>query len=136
MSYSLSLYRFSGGELAEPDMDVVRAVLSPVRAGREKVGDGVTEYWIRAADGSEAEVGIFESFVSVENPQAGDVWKIVIELTDRLGAGILIPSGAFLCPEGMRAQLPKGMEDDSVFVPAITLAAFERAAGPFTNPLT
>ncbi|WP_217165273.1 hypothetical protein [Streptomyces sp. AC512_CC834] len=125
MSYTLSLYRFTDGELAEPDMDVVRAVLSPVRAGREKVGDGATQYWIRADDGSEAEVSIFENFVSVENPQAGEVWKIVIKLTDRLGAGILIPSGAFLCPEGMRVHLPEGMEDDSVFIPAITLAAFE-----------
>ncbi|ANB06216.1 hypothetical protein SAM40697_2256 [Streptomyces ambofaciens] len=135
MSYSLSLYRFSDGELAPPDLDAVRAVLSSVRAG-PKTGDGATEHWIRAADSSEAEVGVFDNFVSVENPQAGDVWKIIIELTDRLGAGILLPSGAFLCPEGMRAHLPEGMEDDAAFVPAITLAAFERAAGPFTEPLT
>ncbi|MEW2262309.1 hypothetical protein ACGF5T_12230 [Streptomyces sp. NPDC047853] len=104
MSYSLSLYRFSDGELAAPDLQVVRAVLSPVRAGAEKTGDGTTDY--------------------------------IVELTDRLGAGILLPSGAFLCPEGMRAHLPEGMEDDSVLVPAITLSAFERAAGPFTEPLT
>lgn len=136
MSYSLSLYRFSDGELVQPDMNVVRTVLSPVRAGREKASDGATEHWIRATDGSEAEVEVFEDFISVENPQSGDVWKIVIELTDRLGAGILIPSGAFLCPEGMRAHLPEGMEEDSVFVPAITPAAFERAAGPFMDPLT
>ncbi|WP_217142618.1 hypothetical protein [Streptomyces sp. AC627_RSS907] len=136
MSYNLSLYRFSDGELAEPDMDVVRAVLSPVRAGPEKVSDGATEYWIRAADGSEAEVGVYERVISVENPQAGDVWKIVIELTDQLGAGILIPNGTFLCQEEMRAHLPEGMENDSVFVPAITLGAFERAAGPFMDPLT
>ncbi|MGZ3115286.1 hypothetical protein [Streptomyces sp. H62] len=136
MSYSLSLYSFSDGELGAPDLQVVRAVLSPVCAGAEKAGDGTTDYWIRAADGSEAEVGVFDNFVSVENPQAGDVWKIIVELTDRLGAGILLPSGAFLCPEGMRAHLPEGMEEDSVFVPAITLSAFERAAGPFTEPLT
>ncbi|MEV5433357.1 hypothetical protein [Streptomyces sp. NPDC052701] len=136
MSYNLSLYRFSHGEPAEPDMDVVRAVLSPFRAADEKTGDGATEYWIRAADGSEAEVGVFERLVSVENPQAGDVWKIIIELADRLGAGILVPDGTFLCPEDMRTHLPEGMEDDSVLVPQITLEAFENAAGPFKHPLT
>ncbi|MGC9437594.1 hypothetical protein [Streptomyces sp. WG5] len=136
MSYNLSLYRFSDGELARPDMDAVRAVLSPARAEPEKVSDGATEFWIRAADGSEAEVGVFERFISVENPQAGDVWKIVVELTDQLGAGILVPNGTFLCPEDMRAHLPEGMERDSSFIPAITLEAIERVAGPFMDPLT
>ncbi|MEU7402055.1 hypothetical protein [Streptomyces sp. NPDC044948] len=135
MSYNLSLYRFSDGEPTAPDMDVVRAVLSPVRAGEGKASDGATEYWIRAADGSEVEIGVFAEFISVERPQVGDVWKIIIELVDRLRAGILIPNGTFLCPEEMRAHLPEGMEDASVFVPAITLAAFERAAGPFMEPL-
>jgi hypothetical protein len=135
MSYHLGLYKFTNGELTTPDVNTVQAVLSPVRAGRGGTSDGSTEYWIRATDGSEAEVGVHEDFISVENPQAGDVWKIVIELTDRLGAGVLIPDGAFLCPEDMRTHLPEGMEDDSVFVPSITLAAFERAAGPFTHPL-
>ncbi|MFD5651688.1 hypothetical protein [Streptomyces sp. NPDC127039] len=136
MSYHLGLYRFTDGEPAEPDMDVVRTVLSPVRAGQEKAHDSATEYWIRAADGSEVEIGVFAEFISVERPQVGDVWKIIIELVDRLRAGILIPDGTFLCPEEMRAHLPEGMERSSVFVPAVTLAAFESAAGPFTDPLT
>ncbi|MFI8485034.1 hypothetical protein [Streptomyces rubrogriseus] len=135
MGYHLSLYKFLDGEPAEPDLDVVRAVLSPVRAGQEK-DDDATEYWIRAADGSEVEIGVFAEFISVVRPQVGDVWKIIIELVDRLRAGILIPDGTFLCPEDMRAHLPEGMESSSVFVPAVTLAAFERAAGPFMDPLT
>ncbi|MFD8537829.1 hypothetical protein [Streptomyces rubrogriseus] len=135
MGYHLGLYRFTDGEPAEPDLDVVRAVLSPVRAGQEK-DDDATEYWIRAADGSEVEIGVFAEFISVVRPQVGDVWKIIIELVDRLRAGILIPDGTFLCPEDMRAHLPEGMESSSVFVPAVTLAAFERAAGPFMDPLT
>ncbi|MFH8441351.1 hypothetical protein ACH4D3_08990 [Streptomyces sp. NPDC018026] len=89
MSYHLGLYRFADGEPAEPDPDAVRAVLPPVRAGPEKDADGTTEYWIRAADGSEAEIGVFAEFISVERPQVGDVWKIIIELTDQLRAGIL-----------------------------------------------
>lgn len=36
MSYHLGLYRFTDGEPAEPDTDVVRAVLSPVRAGQRR----------------------------------------------------------------------------------------------------
>jgi len=135
MGYHLGLYKFLDGEPAEPDLDVVRAVLSPVRAGQEK-GDDATEYWIRAADGSEVEIGVFAEFISVVRPQVGDVWKIIIELVDRLRAGILIPDGTFLCPEDMRAHLPEGMESSSVFVPAVTLAAFEHAAGPFMDPLT
>ncbi|MEU2154173.1 hypothetical protein ABZ532_03945 [Streptomyces sp. NPDC019396] len=136
MSYSLSFYSFSDGELSEPDMDVVRSLLSPHAAAPERTTGADTEFWIRAADGSEAEVNVFENIIGVERPQVGDVWKIIIELADRLGAGILIPNGTFLCREDMRAHLPEGMEDDSVFVPEITLEAFERAAGPFKHSLT
>lgn len=135
MSYSLSFYSFSQGDLAEPDMDVVRSVLSPHAAAPGKTTDGDTEFWIRAADGSEAEVNVFESVIGVERPQVGDVWKIIIELADRLGAGILIPNGTFLCREDMRPHLPEGMEEDSVFVSEITLEAFERVAGPFKHSL-
>ncbi|MET9353488.1 hypothetical protein ABZY14_10865 [Streptomyces sp. NPDC006617] len=101
MSHHLSLYRFLDGEPAEPDLDVVRAVLSPVRAGQEK-DDAATEYWIRAADGSEVEIGVFAEHISVIRPQVGDVWKIIIELVDQLRAGILIPHGTFLCPDCVR----------------------------------
>ncbi|MCX4430005.1 hypothetical protein [Streptomyces mirabilis] len=90
MSYNLGLYRFLDGAPAEPDMDVVRAVLSPCDAAPEKAAEGDTEVWIRAADGSEAEVFVFGGGISVERPQTGDVWKIIIELAERLGAGILI----------------------------------------------
>ncbi|MGW1755845.1 hypothetical protein [Streptomyces mirabilis] len=136
MSYSLSLYGFLDGEPAEPDMDVVRAVLSPCDAAPEKAAESDREFWIRAADGSEAEVFVFDGGIGVERPQTGDVWKIIIELADRLGAGILIPDGTLLCREDMRGHLPGGLESDAVFVPEITLEVFERAAGPFSPPLT
>lgn len=136
MSYSLSLVRFSNGEPAPPDMDVVRAVLSPFRAAAERTTEDSTEFWIRATDGSEAEVSVGSTAIGVERPQRGEVWKIVIELADRVGAGILIPDGTFLCQESMRAHLPDGMAEDSVFLPEITPDAFEGAAGPFTRPLT
>ncbi|MGW3284437.1 hypothetical protein ACWDR3_07330 [Streptomyces sp. NPDC001002] len=136
MSYSLSIYSFVNGEAARPDMDAVRAVLSPYAVVPEKVnGDGDdTEFWIRAGDGSEVEIFIAEYDIGVHRPQVGDVWKIIIELADRVGA-IFIPNGTFLCREEMRGHLPEGMEDGSVFVPAITLEAFEGVAGPFNYPL-
>ncbi|KFG75731.1 hypothetical protein [Streptomyces mutabilis] len=136
MGCSLGLYRFCDGESADFDMDVVRAVLSPVAVVSEGVTDGAAEYWIRAADGSEVEVSVTGGHISVTRPQAGAVWKVVIELADRLRAAILLPDGALLCREEMRGHLPEGMEDDAVLVPEITLAALERAAGPFTHPLT
>ncbi|NEB15438.1 MULTISPECIES: hypothetical protein [Streptomyces] len=135
MAYSLGLYSFSDGELAAFDMDVVRAVLSPVAAVPEEVIDGATECWIRAADGSEAEVSVSGGLICVIRPQAGDVWKIIVELADRLRAAVLLPDGTLLCREETRGHLPEGMEHDAVLVPEITLAAFERAAGPFTHPL-
>ncbi|MFJ4274108.1 hypothetical protein ACIP29_26530 [Streptomyces coelicoflavus] len=98
--------------------------------------DGATECWIRAADGSEAEVSVLGGLICVARPQSGDVWQIIIELADRLRAAILLPDGTLLCREETRGHLPEGMEDDAVLVPEITPAAFERAAGPFTHPLT
>lgn len=64
------------------------------------------------------------------------MWKIIIELADRLGAAIVIPDGTLLCREDMRGHLPEGLESDAVFVPEITLEVFERVAGPFSPPLT
>lgn len=136
MSYGLSLYKFVGGEPVRPDIDVVRAILSPHEAAPERATGDDTEFWIRASDGSEAEVDVVDCVIGVERPQAGDVWKIIIELANRASGAILIPTGTFLCREDMRAHLPEGMENDSVFVPEITLEAFESVAGPFTHPLT
>ncbi|MFC8866226.1 hypothetical protein ACFUAC_00865 [Streptomyces sp. NPDC057148] len=107
MGHSLGLYRFSDGELADFDMDLVRAVLSPVAAVPEGVIDGATEYWIRATDGSEAEVSVSGGEINVIRPQVGDVWKIIIELADRLRAAVLLPDGRLLCREEMRGHLPR-----------------------------
>ncbi|MFD7608986.1 hypothetical protein ACFWAN_53275 [Streptomyces mirabilis] len=113
MSYSLGFYRFLDGEPAKPDMDVVRAVLSPCDAAPEKAAEDDTEFWIRAADGSEAEVFVFDSGIGVERPQAGDVWKIIIELADRLGAAIVIPDGTLLCRKPWRAMLSSSRRSPS-----------------------
>ncbi|MDA4887048.1 hypothetical protein PFZ55_09105 [Streptomyces sp. MS2A] len=131
MACSLGLYSFSDGESSAFDMD---AVLSPVAAVPEEVTDGAAEYWIHAADGSEAEVSVCGGLICVTRPQAGDVWRIVIEPADRLRAAVLLPDGTLLCREETRGHLPGGTEDDAVLVPEITLPVSERAAGPFTQP--
>ncbi|MGW1213537.1 hypothetical protein ACWD5F_28355 [Streptomyces sp. NPDC002499] len=122
------------GEVTRPDMDAIRALLAPYVAEPEKTGGDDTEFWIRAKDGSEVEIFVADWDIGVHRPQVGDVWKVIIELADRVGA-LLLPDGTFLCREEMRGHLPEGMEGDSVFVPAITLEAFERVAGPFNYPL-
>ncbi|MFF4355375.1 hypothetical protein [Streptomyces sp. NPDC001604] len=111
------------GEPVRPDKDVVRAILSPHEAASEKATGDNSECWIRASDGSEAEVDVVDCVIGVERPQAGDVWKIIIELANRASGAILIPPGTFLCREDTRALLPEGMENDSLFVPEITLEA-------------
>ncbi|MFI1392645.1 hypothetical protein [Streptomyces griseoaurantiacus] len=136
MSYGLSLYKFVDGEPVRPDMNVVRAILSPHEAAPAKATGSDTGFWIRADDGSEVEVDVTDCVIGVERPQVGNVWKIIIELADRVGGAIIVPNGTFLCREDTRAHLPEGMENDSVFVPELTLEAFERVAGPFTHPLT
>ncbi|MFE0099838.1 hypothetical protein [Streptomyces sp. NPDC059009] len=135
MSYSLSLYKFQNGVPVPPDRDQVRAILAPYDAAPEKTTGDSTEFWIRAADGSEVEVDVVDCVIGIERPQPGAVWKIIIELADRASGAVLIPDGTFLCREDMRPHLPEGMEGDSVFVPEITIEAFERVAGPFTPPL-
>lgn len=135
MSYGLSLYKFENGEPVQPDMEEVRAILSPYSAAPEKATGEDTEFWIRAGDGSEVEVDIDNCVIGIERPGIGKVWEIIIELADRVSGTILVPNGTFLCREDARNQLPEGMENDSVFVPEITLEAFERVAGPFKHPL-
>ncbi|MET9498597.1 hypothetical protein [Streptomyces sp. NPDC006552] len=136
MSFGLTLYRFSGGELAGLSADAIRDFLARHSDLRTGVSTGPEEFRIRAHDGSEAELSLCDGVLAVERPQAGAVWDVLIGLVTHIGAGILLPDGAFLCPEGMRGELPDGMADDAaVCVPEITLDAVERIAGPFVKPL-
>ncbi|MET9535029.1 hypothetical protein ABZY02_31450 [Streptomyces sp. NPDC006649] len=92
-----------------------------------------SEFWILAADGSEVEVDVSGCVIGIERPEVGKVWEIIIELADRVSGTVFLPSGTFLCREDVRAQLPEGMESDSVFVQEITLEAFESVAGHSTR---
>ncbi|MFF2384574.1 hypothetical protein [Streptomyces sp. NPDC058108] len=123
VSYSPSIYKFlEGGDMPVPlDMDVVRAVLSPHDVGDPQLTvleDGHLQYWIRAADGSEAEIFADESGISVERPHSGSgVFAIVAELAARLQAVIIEPSeGVFLCGTEAHAHLPANMREEAVLI--------------------
>ncbi|MEV8065251.1 hypothetical protein AB0P32_03740 [Streptomyces sp. NPDC085995] len=125
MSYGLAVYKFTEGELAAPDIAVVRALLAPYRAALEEDSVGDTDFWIRAADGGEAEISVVDDIISIERPSPGQVKEIIAELANRLRAGILTPRGSFLFREDCRAHLPEGLEADAVFVTEITREALE-----------
>ncbi|MFF7313036.1 hypothetical protein [Streptomyces sp. NPDC008137] len=122
MGYSPSIYKFvDGGDVpVPPDLDVVRAVLEPHDVGDPRLTvaeDGSLRFWIRASDGSEAEISADETGLLVERPHAGGVFAIVAELVSRLGAVVVDPTtGRIVCREEERSQLPAGMQDDAVII--------------------
>ncbi|WP_327260696.1 hypothetical protein OG444_03575 [Streptomyces sp. NBC_01232] len=136
MGWSPMIYKFvDGGEVpVPPDTAVVRAVLEPHDIGdpRRTTGeDGWLGFWIRASDGSEAEVFADEYGIYVERPQAGAVFGIIAELASRLGAVVINPSGpGVVCRAEEYAHLPADMRDD-VLVIEMTGEALEAAlTGP------
>ncbi|MER5603713.1 hypothetical protein [Streptomyces sp. NPDC002265] len=133
MSYSPSIYKFvEGSDTPVPlDMDVVRAVLGPYEIGDQTLTameDGRLQYWVRAADGSEAEIFVDEAGIQVERPHSGSgVFAIVAELASRLEAVIFEPrEGVFLCATEAHVHLPADMREDAVLI-EMTGAAVEAA---------
>ncbi|MFJ3235934.1 hypothetical protein [Streptomyces sp. NPDC086787] len=123
MGYSPSIYKFvEGSDTPVPlDMDVVRAVLSPYDIGDPNLtvmDDGRLQCWVRAADGSEAEIFVDEVGILVERPHSGPgVFAIVAELASRLGAAVLDPSsGVFFCSREAHACLPVDMRKDVIVI--------------------
>lgn len=123
MSYSPSIYKFvEGGDVPVPlDMRVIQAVLSPYDVGDpdlKVMEDGRLQYWVRAADGSEAEIFVDRTGVLVERPHAGPgVFAIVAELAARLAAVIFDPSqGMFFCGSAAHAHLPADMRQEAVLI--------------------
>ncbi|WP_232838770.1 hypothetical protein [Streptomyces geranii] len=118
------MYKFVDGEITPPDMDVVRAIVAPYDAAPEKAANAL-DFWIRAADGGEAELSVADNVIGVDRPALGEIRGIIAELANRLGAGILTPRGTFLFREDSRAHLPEGLGDDAIFVPEITRETLE-----------
>ncbi|WP_333774488.1 hypothetical protein [Streptomyces sp. IBSBF 3136] len=123
MSYSPSIYKFvEGSDAPVPlDMEVVRSVLTPYDVGdpdRTVTEDGSLQYWVRAADGSEAEIFVDRTSILVERPHSGPgVFAIVAELAARLAAVIFDPSrGTFFCGSEAHAHLPVDMRQEAVLI--------------------
>ncbi|GAA2407081.1 hypothetical protein [Streptomyces coeruleofuscus] len=75
------------------------------------------EFWIRASDGSEAEISADETGILVERPDAGGVFAIVAELVAKLEAVIIDPStGRAVCRTEERAQLPASLQEEAIVI--------------------
>ncbi|WP_432157340.1 MULTISPECIES: hypothetical protein [unclassified Streptomyces] len=128
MSYQVWIYKFVDGA-ADPvpvDKDKVREVLAPYDAGVQGLTvdeDGNLQFWVRAADGSSADVTTDEYCVSFDRPTRGEsgsvtgVFGIVAEVVNRLGAVILdLSAGRALCREEELTHLPSDMREDAVVI--------------------
>lgn len=136
MGWSPVIYKFvGGGEVPVPlDMALVRSVLEPHDVGDPQFTEGengALAFWIRASDGSEAEIFADEHCLAVERPHAGAVFGIVAELTSRLGAVVLDPSTAeVVCRAEEYAHLPAGMRDDAIVIEMTGEALQAALTGP------
>ncbi|MFH9711930.1 hypothetical protein ACH4MW_15985 [Streptomyces luteogriseus] len=122
MSYSPSIYKFiDGGDMpVAPDLELVLAVLEPHDVGDPQlaVGEGGSlRFWVRASDGSEAEISADETGILVERPQPGEVFAILAELAVKLRAVIIDPSsGRAVCRAEERTQLPADMQEEVIVI--------------------
>lgn len=122
MGYSPSIHKFAeGADAPVPlDLELVRAVLEPHDVGDPRLlfhPDGGLQFWIRAGDGSEAEIFAGETGILVEPPHSGAVFGIVAELVSRLGAVAIDPrEGRIVCRRQEYAHLPVSMRKDAVVI--------------------
>ncbi|MFF7236763.1 hypothetical protein [Streptomyces collinus] len=137
MSYSPSVHKFAEGSDAPValDMEVVRSVLTRYDLGdpdRTTTEDGSLQYWVTAADGSEAEIFVDRTSILVERPHSGPgVFAIVAELAARLAAVIFDPSrGTFFCGPEAHAHLPADMRQEAVVIDMTGEAVAAALIGP------
>ncbi|MDK1348683.1 hypothetical protein QNO09_36550 [Streptomyces sp. 378] len=136
MSYSPSIYKFvDGGDVpVPPDMELVRSVLEPHNCGDPQLTageDGSLRFWVRASDGSEAEISADETGILVERPQTGGVFAIVAELVAELEAVIIDPStGRAVCRAEERTQLPADMREEAIVIDMTGDALEAALSGP------
>lgn len=108
MGYSPSIHKFAeGADVPVPlDLEVVSAVLEPHDVGDLRLRfdqDGDLQFWIRADDGSEAEIFAGETGISVERPHSGAV-------------AIDPSAGRIVCRHEEYAHLPVSMRRAAVVI--------------------
>ncbi|MGX1270641.1 CbrC family protein [Streptomyces phaeoluteigriseus] len=131
MGSSIHVYKFRDGEVVPLDRAQVREVLRPYAP--YEVPEGEPVEWVRAADGSEADVGV-DHGVTFSRPGPG-VLGIVAELVRRTGAAVLLPGSdrpAIVTSESDRPHLPSELRADTVVIPPPSMTG--SAIGLVINP--
>ncbi|WP_351228541.1 CbrC family protein [Streptomyces sp. NPDC002133] len=135
MGFGLYVYKFRHGDVVPMDEALVRELLEPYAP--YDVPDGERVEWVRAADGSEADVCI-DHGVSFDRPGRG-VLDIIAELTRRTGAAVLLMNKhqtTIVTRESDRKHLPEELQENAVVVPppAMTGQAIELVIRPQPEP--
>ncbi|MFD9793321.1 hypothetical protein ACFWXK_20505 [Streptomyces sp. NPDC059070] len=112
MSYSIFLQRFAQGKPAPLDEAATLEVLHPFIVAQDS-----TSVFIRARDGSEAEIYRDPSGLMIDRPEQGGIFDIVAELINRLDVVLLSPGGpTILRCEADRSHLPNEFQNDAIVV--------------------
>ncbi|MFD5265411.1 CbrC family protein [Streptomyces sp. NPDC058335] len=131
MGSSVYVYKFRDGDVVPLDGAQVREVLVPYAP--YEVPEGEPVEWVRAADGSEADVSV-DHGVAFNRPGPG-VLDVIAELTRRTGATVLLLSAdgsAIVTSESDRLHLPPDLQANAVVVPPPAMTG--RAIGLVVNP--
>ncbi|MFF4355374.1 hypothetical protein [Streptomyces sp. NPDC001604] len=128
MSYQVWIYKFVK-QREDPvplDKEMVRDILGPHDSGATGLTvdeEGNLQFWVRAADGSSADVTVDEYCISFDRPTRSDnssgtgAFSIVAEVAIKLGAVILdLSNGRTVCRDEEYAHLPPKMRDDAVVI--------------------
>lgn len=129
------MYKFRDGDVVPIDASLVREVLEPYAP--YEVAEGERVEWVRAGDGSEADVCV-DHGVGFERPGPG-VLDIVAELARRAGAAVLLMDEggtAIVTREPDRGHLPTGLRENAVVIPpqAMTGRAIAQVLDPRPEP--
>ncbi|MEU8692471.1 CbrC family protein [Streptomyces sp. NPDC048665] len=134
MGSGIYVHAFRDGDVVPMDAAAVREVLVPYAP--YDVPDGEPVEWVRAADGTDADVYLHLG-VSFDRPGPG-VLDIVAELARRTGAAIVLlgdPTVIVTSEDDVR-QLPEDLRARAVVVPpaALTGQAIEQVVNPRPEP--
>ncbi|MFI0090909.1 CbrC family protein [Streptomyces bobili] len=131
MGSAIHVYGFRDGEVVQLDRASVREVLR--RYAPYEVAEGEPVEWVRAADGSEADVDVGHGVV-FGRPGPG-VLDIIAELARRTGAAVLLLDGdrsVIVTSDSDRLHLPPDLRTNVFVIPPPALTG--RAISLVVNP--
>ncbi|MGY4995124.1 CbrC family protein [Streptomyces sp. 900105245] len=135
MGFAIRVHKFREGDIVPVDASVVREVLEPYAP--YDVPDGEAVEWVRAADGSEADVYL-DHGVTFDRPGPGVLYPIA-EVARRTRAAVLLlgdPAAAIVTCEEDRAHLPEDLRGTAVVAPSsvLTGATIQQVIRPLPEP--